>query len=105
MRRFALLSVLFLASCQGGITVTGKLPEGASCTLTLTLTDHKRSLAKLPQSRKIEGAFKATFSVEPTNHKYAVTVQCGAKIAVTRQFEYPADANPTKPLELGALEL
>jgi len=34
-----------------------------------------------------------------------MTVQCGAKIAASREFEYPADANPTKPLSLGAVEL
>jgi len=105
MRRLALISALLLSACQGGITVTGKLPEGVSCTLTLNLTDHKRSLAKFPQSRQIAGAFKATFSVEPKDHKYLVTVQCGAKIAASREFEYPADANPTKPLSLGAVEL
>jgi hypothetical protein len=105
MRRLALISVLFLSGCQGGVTVTGKLPEGVSCTLTLNLTDHKRSLAKFPQSRQIAGTFKVAFIIEPNDHKYLVTVQCGAKIAASREFEYPTDANPTKPLSLGAVEL
>ena len=105
MKRFALISVLLLSGCQGGVTVTGKLPEGASCTLTLALTDGKHSLVKFPQSRQIAGSFHTNFTVEPSDHKYLVTVQCGEKIAISKQFEYPADANPTRPLALGAIEL
>jgi hypothetical protein len=105
MKRVALISFLFLSGCQGGVTVTGKLPEGASCTLTLNLTDHQRSLAEFPQSRQIAGAFKVAFIVEPSDHKYLVTVRCREKIAASREFEYPTDANPTKPLSVGAIEL
>jgi hypothetical protein len=105
MKRLSLISLLLLIGCQGGVAVTGVLPEGATCTLTLNLIDQERSLVKFPQSRQISGTFKTTFIVEPSDHTYLLKVQCGEKVTVSKQFEYPTDANPTKPIALGAVEL
>lgn len=105
MKRLTLLFTLLLTGCQGGVAISGKLPEGAACTLSLDLVDGKASLNKFPQRRTISGAFQEMFSVDPSNHSYAVKVMCGSETVLTKNFKYPSDANPTKPLELGAVEL
>jgi hypothetical protein len=105
MKRLTLPFAVLLAGCQGGVAIVGSLPEGASCRLSVDLIDGKGSLIKFPQARNISGSFREFFSVEPTNHTYSTVVLCGDRTVFTRNFKYPSDANPTKPLEIGAIEL
>src|SRR5215831_19433610 len=105
MRRMLFIAVLGLAGCQGGFSIGGQLPADAVCMLSLDLADRKDSLAKFPQQRKVSGAFRELFAVDPTRHTYEVAVTCESKVVSSRKVNYPSEVSPARPLELGAVEL
>jgi hypothetical protein len=107
--RPALIAVGLLGGCSyftvgdGMFAVNGTLPASPRSCEVLLLSDRNEEVPFT--RRKVQGQFRADFTVAPTARVYRVAIECDSTMRTITTVRYGTEVKPGQEVALGAIAL